>query len=58
MIKDANIAVMDSAALAMCMENKMPVMVFELFKSGNLKKAVVGEDIGTFVSNDVKTELA
>jgi uridylate kinase len=57
-LKDENINVMDSSAMAMCMENNMPVMVFELFKSGNLKKAVMGEEIGTFVSNDIKTELA
>lgn len=55
MLKDDKIAIMDSGALAMCMENNMPVMVFELFKEGNLKKAVVGEDIGTYVSNDVET---
>ena len=57
-LKDENITVMDSGALAMCMENNMPVMVFELFKPGNLKKAVLGEDIGTYAGNDVKTELA
>lgn len=57
-LKDENISVMDSGALAMCMENNMPVMVFELFKSGNLKKAVLGEDIGTYVATDVETVVA
>ena len=57
-LKDENIAVMDNSAMAMCMENKMPVMVFELFKSGNLKKAVLGEDIGTYVATDVESGLA
>ncbi|HKY74165.1 MAG TPA: UMP kinase [Patescibacteria group bacterium] len=57
MLKNDKISVMDSGALAMCMENNMPVMVFELFKEGNLKKAVLGGDIGTFVSNDVETAL-
>lgn len=56
--KDEEVVVMDSSALAMCMENNMPVMVFELFKPGNLKKAIIGEDVGTYVANDVKTELA
>ena len=42
----------------MCMENNMPVMVFELFKAGNLKKAIIGEDVGTYVANDVETVLA
>jgi uridylate kinase len=57
-LKNPNIAVMDSGAMAMCMENNMPVMVFELFKAGNLKKAVMGEDLGTYVGKDVKTEYA
>ncbi len=57
-LKDGSISVMDSSAIAMCMENNMPVMVFELFKPGNLKKAVLGEDIGTYVGNDVETVLA
>jgi len=52
------VEVMDTAALAMSKENDMSVMVFELFEHDNLIKAVMGEDIGTFVSNEVKTELA
>lgn len=52
------VEVMDTAALAMSRENNMPVMVFELFKESNLVKAVDGEDIGTYVSNDVTTEFA
>ncbi len=52
------VEVMDTAALAMCQENNMPIMVFELFKGDNLVKAVRGESIGTYVSNDVKTEFA
>jgi uridylate kinase len=50
--------VMDTAALAMSQDNNMPVMVFELFEGDNLIKAVTGEDIGTFVSTEVKTEFA
>lgn len=57
-IEMPGVEVMDTAALAMCKENDMPVMVFELFKTGNLDKAIRGEEIGTYVSNDVKTELA
>lgn len=52
------VEVMDTAALAMCKENNMPVMVFELFKGENLINAVRGEDVGTYVSNDVQTEFA
>jgi uridylate kinase len=50
--------VMDTAAIAMSKDNNMPVMVFELFEKDNLRKAVDGVDIGTFVSNDVETEFA
>lgn len=52
------VEVMDTAALAMSSENKMPVMVFALFEDDNLLHAVQGQDIGTFVSNDVKTEFS
>ena len=53
-----NIQVMDTAALAMCQENDMPVMVFKLFEKDNLLQAIEGKDIGTYVSNQVTTELA
>lgn len=51
------VQVMDTAALAMCKENNMPVMVFKLFEEDQLEKAVAGEDVGTYVSNDVETVL-
>ncbi|MCL4208156.1 UMP kinase [Patescibacteria group bacterium] len=56
-IENEHINVMDTAALAMSKENGMPIMVFELFEGDNLYKAALGEDIGTYISNDVKTEL-
>lgn len=52
------VEVMDTAALAMSKENNMPVMVFELFHGDNLVKAVDGDDIGTYVSNEVSTQFA
>ncbi len=42
--------VMDATAISMCMDNKMPVVVFNMFQKGNLKKVVMGENIGTSVS--------
>jgi uridylate kinase len=56
-IEDDHIQVMDTSALAMCKENGLPIMVFELFEGDNLTKAVLGEDIGTYISHDVKTTL-
>ena len=43
--------VMDSTAFTMCMENNMPVVVFDMNKSGNLNKLIDGDKIGTLVSN-------
>lgn len=41
--------VMDNTALTLCMDNNIPILVFELMKSGNIKKAVLGEKIGTII---------
>ena len=41
--------VMDSTAISLCMDNKLPIMTFDLAKNGNIFKAVVGEKIGTLV---------
>ena len=43
--------VMDSTAFTMCRENNMPVIVFDMNKSGNLNKLVDGDRIGSLVSN-------
>src|SRR5579864_6286155 len=42
--------VMDSTAISMCMDHNLPVLVFNLQKIGNIKRAVLGERIGTLVS--------
>lgn len=41
--------VMDSTAISLCMDNKLPIMTFDLAKTGNILKAVTGENIGTIV---------
>src|SRR5687767_549420 len=41
--------VMDSTAFSMCMDNKMPIIVFDLFKAHNLRRVVLGEKVGTVV---------
>lgn len=43
--------VMDSTAISLCMDNKLPILTFDLMKSGNILKAVCGETIGTIVSS-------
>jgi len=44
-----NLKVMDATAISMCMDNNLPIVVFNLIKEGNIKKAVLGENIGTVV---------
>src|SRR5690554_7174738 len=41
--------IMDLTATAMCKENKLPVLVFNMDRKGNLKKVLMGEGIGTLV---------
>lgn len=43
--------VMDSAAFSICMDNNVPIIVFDVFKKGNLKKVVQGGNVGTLVTN-------
>jgi len=41
--------VMDATAVSLCMDNKLPIVVFSLAKAGNIKRVVLGEKIGTVV---------
>jgi len=41
--------VMDATAISLCMDNKLPIVVFDLTKEGNIKRVVLGEKIGTVV---------
>jgi uridylate kinase len=43
--------VMDSTAFSLCMDNKMPIIVFDLFKAQNLERVVMGETVGTLVTS-------
>lgn len=42
--------VMDSTAFSLCMDNKMPIIVFDLFRPHNLRRVVTGEKVGTLVT--------
>lgn len=44
------IGVMDSTAITLCRENKLPIRVFEMMKRGNIKRVLMGEDVGTLVT--------
>jgi len=43
--------VMDATAISLCMDNNLPIVVFNLRQAGNIGKVVVGDPIGTTVSN-------
>ena len=49
-VLEKRLKVMDSAAISLCMDNKMPIVVFNLRQPGNVKRVVIGEPIGTTVS--------
>ena len=46
------LSVMDSTALTFCMDNKIPIIVFDSMQPGNIERIVLGEKVGTLVSND------
>ncbi len=50
-VLNKGLKVMDSTAVSLCMDNKLPILTFNLFTSGNILKAVKGELIGTIVRN-------
>ncbi|ATD54958.1 UMP kinase [Clostridium chauvoei] len=50
-VLEQGLQVMDSTATSLCMDNNIPILVFGLDESGNIKKAISGEKIGTLVSS-------
>jgi uridylate kinase len=49
--------VADPAAFSLCMDNKLPIVVFGLGADGNIARAIRGDAIGTLVAADVPTAL-
>jgi uridylate kinase len=43
--------VMDTTAFSLCMENHLPIMVFNLYKDGNIRRAVAGDPVGTLIKS-------
>jgi uridylate kinase len=48
-VLDRRLKVMDATAVSLCMDNKLPIIVFNLRQPGNMKRAILGEAIGTTV---------
>ena len=43
--------VMDSTAFSLCMDNRMPIIIFDMNNPDNIRRAIVGEEVGTLVSD-------
>ncbi|HHY38058.1 MAG TPA: UMP kinase [Clostridia bacterium] len=55
-ILNKGLSVMDSTATSLCMDNHIPLIVFDLGVRDNIKRAVMGESVGTFVGGDENGE--
>jgi uridylate kinase len=49
-VLERRLKVMDATAISLCMDNKLPIVVFNLRQAGNVRRVVLGEPIGTTVS--------
>jgi uridylate kinase len=49
-VLNQGLKVMDATAISLCMDNGLPIVVFELLREGNIRRVVRGEDVGTLVS--------
>jgi uridylate kinase len=49
-VLEQGLKVMDSTAISLCMDNRLPIVVFNLRTPGNLRRVVLGEAVGTVVS--------
>jgi uridylate kinase len=50
-VLNRRLQVMDAAAISLCMDNKLPIVVFDLTRPGNIKRIVLGEPVGSIVSS-------
>jgi len=50
-VLNKGLKVMDSTAISLCMDNKIDIVVFNVFQNDNIKKIINGEKIGTLVSS-------
>jgi uridylate kinase len=57
-VLDRRLKVMDATAVSLCMDNKLPIIVFNLRQSGNLRRVVMGEPVGTLVSEKSTTQAS
>jgi uridylate kinase len=48
-VLERGLKVMDATAISLCMDNKLPIIVFNLRQGGNLRRVIMGEPVGTTV---------
>src|SRR5438309_8126745 len=49
--------IMDSTAFSLCMDNKIPIVVFDMYKPGSIRDAVLGRKVGTLVCDEPSSDL-
>ena len=54
-VLERNLRVMDASAIALCRDNDVPIIVFNVQENGNIQRAARGEDIGTLICSDPQT---
>jgi len=57
-VLERRLKVMDATAISLCMDNRLPIIVFNLREAGNVRRVVLGEPIGTTVTLEHQTELS
>lgn len=55
-VLNQGLGVMDSTATSLCMDNKIPLIIFSILQEGNIKKVILGEKIGTYVGREVSDD--
>ena len=50
-VLNRGLGVMDTTAISLCMDNKLPIVVFDLMRAGNIKRIVLGEPVGSIVGS-------
>lgn len=51
-VLNKGLGVMDSTAASLCMDNKIPLIIFSILQEGNIKKVIMGEQIGTYIRRE------
>jgi uridylate kinase len=56
-VLEQRLQVMDAAAISLCRENHIPIVIFKLMEPGNIRRVVTGEPVGSLVSDTLTDEV-